>query len=62
MGNFCQESDDKNDTMPMEDIRRDACVIVGCHKQVSNLTANLRVFQNGKTHLKCGLTYGYSPV
>jgi hypothetical protein len=62
MGIFCQESDDKNDTMPMEDMGRNACVIVGCHKQVSNLMANLQVFQNGKTRLKCGLSYGYSPV
>ncbi len=62
MGNFCQESDDKNDTMPMEDMERNACVIVGCHEQVSNLTANLQVFPKWKTRLKCGLTYGYSPV
>ncbi len=48
MGNFCQESDDKNDTMPMEDMGRDASVIVGCHKQVSNLTADLRVFPKWK--------------
>ncbi len=32
MGNFCQESDDKNNMMPMEDMGCDACVIVGCHK------------------------------
>ena len=48
MGKFCHESDDKNNTMPMEDMGRDACVIVGCHKQVSNLKANLQVFSKGK--------------
>ncbi len=41
MGNFCQESDDKNNTMPMEDMGCNACVIVSCHEQVINLTANL---------------------
>ena len=44
MGNFCEESDDKNNKMPMEDMERDACVMLGCHKRVSNLTANLRLF------------------
>jgi hypothetical protein len=48
MGNFCQDSDDKNDTMPMEDMGRDACVMLGCHERVSNLTANLRVFPKWK--------------
>jgi hypothetical protein len=38
----------KNDMMPMEDMGRDACVIVGCHEQVSNLTANLQVFPKWK--------------
>ncbi len=32
MGNFCQESDDRNDTAPMEDMGRDACVMIGCHE------------------------------
>ena len=62
MGNSCQESDDKNETMPMEDMGRCACVMLDCHKQVSNLTANLQLFQNGKTRLKCDLTDEYSPV
>jgi len=34
MGNFCQETNDKNDTTPMEDMGHDACVIVGYHKKV----------------------------
>jgi hypothetical protein len=29
MGNFCLESDGKNDTMLMEDMGNDTCVIVG---------------------------------
>ncbi len=49
MGNFCQEdSDDKKNTMPMEDMGHDACVMLGCHEQVSSLTANLRVFPKWK--------------
>ena len=48
MGNFCQESDDKNNTMPMGDMGCNACVMLGCHKQVSNLTANLRLFSKWK--------------
>ncbi len=51
MGNFCQENDDKNNMMPMEDMGRDACVIVGCHEQVSNLTANLRVLSKMEKHV-----------
>jgi hypothetical protein len=35
MGNFCQETNDQNDTAPMEDKGRDACVVVGYHKNVS---------------------------
>jgi hypothetical protein len=38
MGKFCQESDDRNDTVPMEDMGQDACVMIGCHERVSNLT------------------------
>ncbi len=44
MGKFCQDSDNKNNTTPMEDMGRDACVMLGCHEQVSNLMANLQVF------------------
>ena len=46
----------------MEDMGRDACVMLGCHERVSNLTTNLRLFQNGKTRLKCDLTYEYRPA
>ncbi len=35
MGNFCHESDSKINTMPMEDMGHDACVIVGYHNKVS---------------------------
>jgi hypothetical protein len=38
MAKFCQESDDKNDTVPMEDLGRDAFVMIGCHEQVRALT------------------------
>ena len=38
MGFFCQERDNRIDTVPMEDMGQDACVMIGCHKQVSNLT------------------------
>ncbi len=33
LGNFCQETDNHNDTMPMEDMGHDACVVVGYHKK-----------------------------
>ena len=56
MGNFCQESNDRTDTMAMEDMGRDACVMVGCNKRVSNPTAIYKFFRNGKTRLKCKLT------
>ena len=49
LGNFCcQENDDKNDTMPMEDMGRDACALLGCHEEVSDLTTNLRIFPKWK--------------
>jgi hypothetical protein len=53
MGNFCQDSDDKNNTMPMEDMGRDACVMIGCHKlgsdkRVSHLMTIYKFFWNGK--------------
>ncbi len=38
MGKCCQENDGRNDTVPMEDMGRDACVMIGCHERVSNLT------------------------
>jgi hypothetical protein len=34
MGNFCQETNKKNDTTPMEDMGHDACVVVGYHNEV----------------------------
>ncbi len=56
MGKFCQESDDRNNTVPMEGMGQDACVMIGCHEQVSNLTAIYEFFQKGKTCLKYELT------
>ncbi len=35
MENFCHESAGKNNTMPMESMGNDACVIVGYHNIVS---------------------------
>ncbi len=38
LGNFCHETDNNNDTMPMEDMGHNACVVVGYHKNVSVFT------------------------
>ena len=38
MGNFCHETNEQNDNVPMEDMGHDACVIVGFHKNVSIFT------------------------
>jgi hypothetical protein len=51
MGNFCLESDGKNDTTPMEDMGNDACVIVGYHNKVSIFMLNMRYFPIWKTLL-----------
>jgi hypothetical protein len=49
LGNFCQETDNHNDTTPMEDMGHDACVVVGYHKNVSVFTLRIyNNFQNGK--------------
>ncbi len=37
MGNFCNKSDGKINTMPMEDMGHDARVVVGYHIKVSVL-------------------------
>ena len=55
MGNFCQDDDDVEGTVAMEDMGNDACVLVGCHQHVSNRL-------KGKTCLKGGLTFCYSAV
>jgi hypothetical protein len=49
MGNFCNESDSKINTMPMEDIGDDACVIVGYHNKVSVFILNILYFPKWKT-------------
>ena len=36
MGNFCQDDDDVKGMVAMEDMGNDACVLVGCHQNVSN--------------------------
>jgi hypothetical protein len=51
MGNFCHKSDSKNNTMPMEDMGNDACVIVGYHNNVSVFILNVQYFPKLKTLL-----------
>jgi hypothetical protein len=43
MGNFCQESDGKNNTTPIEDMGNDACVIVGYHNKASVFILNMQI-------------------
>ncbi len=38
LGNFCQETDNNNNTTPIEDMGHDACVVVGYHKNVRVFT------------------------
>jgi hypothetical protein len=51
MGNFCRESDSKNNTTPMEDMGNDACVIVGYHNNVSVFILNVQYFPKWKALL-----------
>ena len=44
MGNFCQESDDKDDMNALENMGNDACAIVGYHKKASEFTTNVGHF------------------
>ncbi len=46
MGNFCQESDDKDNMNALENMGNDACVIVGYHKEASEFTTNEVNFSN----------------
>ncbi len=48
MGNFCHESDSKNNTMPMEDMGNDACVIVSYNNNVSVFILNVQYFPKWK--------------
>ncbi len=52
MGNFCLETNEQNDTAPMEDMGHDACVVVGYHKNVSVFTQFYTNFQKRTTMLK----------
>jgi hypothetical protein len=53
MGNFYQETDNQNDTAPMEDVGHDDGVVVGYHKNVSVFTPwNIQQFPKWKTMLK----------
>jgi len=49
---FFHESDSKINTMPMEDMGHDACVVVGYHKNVSVFTQFYTNFQKWTTMLK----------
>jgi hypothetical protein len=51
MGNFCHESDGKYNTMPMEDMGNDACVVVGYHNKVNVFMLNMQYFPKWKTLL-----------
>ncbi len=44
MGNFCNGSDSKINTTPMEDMGHDACVIVGYHNKASVFILNMQYF------------------
>jgi hypothetical protein len=45
---FSHKSDNKNNTMPMEDMGHNACVVVGYHKKVSVFTPNVQHFPKWK--------------
>ncbi len=48
---FCNESDSKINTMPMEDMGHDACVTVGYHNKVSIFILNMQYFPKWETLL-----------
>jgi hypothetical protein len=52
MGNFCNKSGSKINTMPMEDMGHGACVIVGYHNKVSVFILNMQYFPKWKTLLE----------
>jgi hypothetical protein len=51
MGNLCNKSDSKINTMQMEDMGHDACVIVGYHNKVSVFILIMQYFPKWKTLL-----------
>ena len=44
LGNFCQNSDGINDTAALEDMGRDACVMIGCHELGMERVSHLLIF------------------
>ncbi len=52
MGNFCLETNEQNDTAPIEDMGHDACVVAGYPKNVSVFTQFYTNFQKWTTMLK----------
>lgn len=51
-GNFCQDSDDKDDMNALESMGNDACVIVGYHEKASEFTSNERHFPDWNNPFK----------
>ncbi len=51
MGNFVTKMLTKINTMPMEDMGHDACVIEGSHNKVSVFILNVQYFSKWKTLL-----------
>ena len=51
-GNFCQDSDDKDDMNALESMGNDACVIVGYHEKASEFTTNERHFPDWNNPFK----------
>jgi hypothetical protein len=51
MGKFCNKSDSKINTMPMEDMVHDDCVIKGYLNKIRVFTLNMQYFPKWKTLL-----------
>jgi hypothetical protein len=51
IGFFCNKSNSKINTLPMEDMGHDACVIVGYHNKVSVIILNMHFFPTWQTLL-----------
>ena len=51
-GNFCQDSDDKDNMNALESMGNDAYVIVGYHEKASEFTTNERHFPDWNNPFK----------
>ena len=45
LGNFCQYSDGTNDTAALEDMGRDASVMIGCHELSMEPVSRIKFFR-----------------